>query len=254
MYEMVYLILYSCENETGKLPNYKVYQERIENECGCVYSDDNKIALIHYFTSKFIPHFDTISDKKRKPPKDTKIGITFSLPDDLSVLFSSGIRQNSLYFNELLLNMGYNSSLIVEDDLLLKINKADLNALTYEGTIQFKKLFDIFKEDYDIVFTFGFALPQEIFDMLKYTKVKIVAYFCGNDYFIKSEKMNNTFNFEKIDEVLFDLDNTLMLNEKPMYNVVKCIKFLQSKNIYGGTETCNSIISLFEFNNFCLAL
>jgi cytidyltransferase-like protein len=63
-------------------------------------------------------------------------------------------------------------------------------------------------------------------------EIVILKYTIGiSSTSIKLEKITNTFDFGKIDEVLFDLDNTLMLNGKAMYNAVKCIKFLQSKNI-----------------------
>lgn len=62
--------------------------------------------------------------------------------------------------------------------------------------------------------------------ILKYT-IGISSTLIKN--FNKSNISHITFN--KITEVCFDLDNTLMLNNKATHKAVECIEYLQSKNI-----------------------
>lgn len=61
-------------------------------------------------------------------------------------------------------------------------------------------------------------------------EINILKYTLGiSSTLIK--QTSSKYNFSKITEVLFDLDNTLILNELPTYKAVECINFLKSKNI-----------------------
>lgn len=76
-------------------------------------------------------------------------------------------------------------------------------------------------------------------------EIMILKYTIGiSSTLIKSRGIN----FSKIDEVLFDLDNTLSLNQKATYNAVECIKFLQSKNIQLKVITNNNRYSPKQIN------
>jgi hypothetical protein len=172
--------------------NYKIFNEKMsENNISSTYDDADEEVLTHYFGDQIVKCAENnpILEKVVKPPNETKIGITFDLPNTIIALYSNGIRQNVLYFNELLLNIGYDSYLIVDDKKLNDTNKEELNKLLYDGKFKCVKVSEMLSSNFDVVFNFGFSIPNEIKKYLKYMKVKIVAYFCGNSYFIDSEKI-----------------------------------------------------------------
>jgi hypothetical protein len=171
--------------------NYKIFSEKLlDNITSSTYDENDETILIHYFGDRMVTCDENPNlEKTLKPEKDTKIGISFDLPMNLMALYSNGIKQNTLYFNELLLNIGYDSYLIVDDAKLKDIPKEELNKLMYDGKFKYVKLSEILSSDFDIVFNFGFSIPNEIKKQLKYMKVKLVGYFCGNSYFIDSEKI-----------------------------------------------------------------
>ena len=112
-----------------------------------------------------------------------KIGITFDPPDSPLNMFSNGIRQNGLFFNELLLNIGYDSYLIVNDN---RIDKVDSLYGFGEGRYKFTKMSDIIDSKFDIIFQFGVDISVDI--MLKLRGIsKIIQYNCGNEYIFDTE-------------------------------------------------------------------
>jgi hypothetical protein len=204
--------LYEIYKSTKVPNNYKVYSERMfESQYSYTFDDNNDKLFSHHFKSSFIINNETFEPKYLKTPSNTKIGITFGLPDSLPALFNNGIRQNCLYFNEVLLNIGYDSYLIVEDKLLESINESDLNAMLYDGTFKIIRVSEILTSNLDLIFSFGFRIPEDILETLKYMKIKIVGYFCGNNYIIDSEKIlynqhktSKGFQFFKENECYFD--------------------------------------------------
>lgn len=193
--------------------SYKLYNEKLDenNYYAITYNSKGDHLFFHYFKSQFIQDESIIfEEKKRKDPKNTKIGITMNLPTDVIGLFSSGIRQNTLYMNELLLNIGFDSYLIVDDCVLHKINNSDLEVILYDGKFKIKRVSEILISDFDLVFSFGFEIPILAFKILKYMKVKLVSYKCGNNYIIDSEKIlynqhnDSGVSFVKKDEDYFD--------------------------------------------------
>ena len=112
-----------------------------------------------------------------------KIGITFDPPDSPLNMFSNGIRQNALFFNELLLNIGYDSYLIVNDN---RIDKADSLYGFGEGRYKFTKMSDILDSKFDVIFQFGVDISVDI--LLKLRGVsKLIQYNCGNEYIYDTE-------------------------------------------------------------------
>ena len=80
-------------------------------------------------------------------------------------------------------------------------------------------------------------------------EIRILTYTIGiSSTMIKSQSLHH-MNFSKINEVLFDLDNTLLLNQKATYNAVECIRFLQSKNIKLKVITNNNRYSPKQIND-----
>jgi len=166
-------------------PDHKILTEEKLNSDIAVSKDGDTIVLSHYYSKKInIESLVPIKEKKIKSVSKTKIGITFHLPDSL---FSNGNNQNALYFGELLLNIGYDCYFIIEK--MEKVNDQVRKNFFYSDKFKLAKYNEIFYDDYDIIFTFGFDIPIENVKILKYMKTKIVKYLCGNKYFMDSEKI-----------------------------------------------------------------
>ena len=172
------------------IPEGKDYSE--------IYDGDNKEIIVkHHFTKK-IPIYENyqFAPKIKKSLENTKIGITLSLPDNLKSFYSNGIRQNALYLNELLLNIGYNSVLIIDDKSFENFNKEHLDIVMYNGKFKYIKFSQILEADFDFVITLGYRLDLYQKQFLNYTKVKVIGYLCGNNYIIESEKILYSQNKE----------------------------------------------------------
>ena len=113
-----------------------------------------------------------------------KIGITFSPPDTALGMFSNGIRQNVLFFNELLNNIGYDVDLIIPEKSITIINS--LYGFD-SGKYKYSKLSDILSKKYDLIVQFGLELSEEVLIKLKNKGTKLVSYHCGNDYIYDME-------------------------------------------------------------------
>jgi hypothetical protein len=112
-----------------------------------------------------------------------KVGITFDPPDSPLNMFNNGIRQNALFFNELLLNIGYDSYLIVSDS---KIDKVDSLYGSNGDRYKFTKMSEIVDSKFDVVFQFGVDISVDI--LLKLRGVsKLIQYNCGNEYIYDTE-------------------------------------------------------------------
>jgi hypothetical protein len=199
-------ILYNYINsETNKKANnIAILNENILNGVSSIYFECDKYAD-HHFSSEF---HQRLNIKKTIPNdlKKLKIGITIDLPNSLTSFYSNGIRQNSLYFYELLKNMNYDVKLIIttleNEDVIKSIDFYKYDYTPYSN---------ILYEDFDIVFSFGFSLTANIFSTLKKYGVKIVGYFCGNSYLIDTEKIlynqhtERTVKYDNIDANKFDV-------------------------------------------------
>ena len=93
-----------------------------------------------------------------------KIGITYYVPENKNTLFINGIRQNALYFCELLLNIGYDCYLIVD-----KKDGYDAS-LFYDS--RFKTTLDtnVLIENFDIVIMIGQKLNNDVIKQLQESK------------------------------------------------------------------------------------
>lgn len=116
-----------------------------------------------------------------------RIGITFDLPAEYKNLFSNGINQNSLFFAEMLLNCGYQVYLLVRD--VHPNMKETLEQIFYDDRFQHIPLKMAMTYELDIVFVFGYLLSSGNIQDLRQQGTKIVAYFCGNEYLMNSEKI-----------------------------------------------------------------
>ena len=162
----------------------KILNEKIINNKSDIYYDETIIAEHHFSKSSILELFEI---KKNPRPPDLsklKIGITIDIPENLKSFYSNGIRQNSLYFYELLKNINHDVKLIINNNKHKNVIE-EIDFYKYE----YIKLNGILNEDFDLIFSFGFSLTKSLFHILKKKGVKIVAYMCGNSYLIDSERI-----------------------------------------------------------------
>jgi hypothetical protein len=193
----------------------KIFKEKVENlDYSSIFDDNNETIVKHYYNKNCVIEngiFNKNIDLKNK--KSIKIGITFNLPNNIHQLYSNGINQNTLYFNEVLLNIGYDSYLLIDDNKLNEIRENDLKEILYDTRFKYIKQTEILNSELDILFMFGYHISDKaIINTLKYMKTKIIGYCCGNSYIIDSEKIlynqhkknNGDYGFAEKDNELFD--------------------------------------------------
>jgi hypothetical protein len=151
-----------------KYKNLKVINNRYKNYISHNFHDTDNLQMY----------------EKPNSIQSTKIAITFDIPKDDISIFSNGLKQNCLFFYELLKNIGYDVYLIVHDSDFKYTN--NLNFWN-KGNIKYVKLSQVIKINFHIVFQFGFQLEMEMLDNLKQKNIRVVFYDCGNKYFIESE-------------------------------------------------------------------
>jgi hypothetical protein len=181
-----------------------ILTENIKDGISYIYNNTNIIAE-HHFSSNILSNIKKIN----RIPKDLtklKLGITIELPTNLTSLYSNGIRQNAFYFFELLKNMNYDVKLIIPNSLSENV----LNSISFYK-YDYVLLNNILYEEFDVIFSFGFSLPKNLFSILKKCDVKIVAYLCGNSYLIDSEKIlynqhkERTINYDHTKDETYDV-------------------------------------------------
>lgn len=135
-----------------------------------------------------------------------KIGVTFSCPDNAMGMFSNGIRQNALFFNELLVNIGYDVELIIlEKNISLIKTLYGINSDKYK----FSTLNNIINSNYDLIIQFGMEIPENVLIELKNKGTKLVSYHCGNDYIYDTENAlhgseNKEVQYSKLQPSIFN--------------------------------------------------
>jgi hypothetical protein len=177
------LFRHITEYEIIKDTNNILLNEKIIHDISYIYSEETIIAE-HHFTKSSLE----LLINSKNIPKDLsnlKIGITFDVPEDLKSFYSNGIRQNALYLFELLKNIKYDVKLIIElkNEEKFKKIQSEIDFYKYDYSL----INNIYKEEYNLIFSFGFALPKDLIRNLKFKGVKIISYQCGNAYLIDSE-------------------------------------------------------------------
>ena len=133
-----------CNNEDFKI----VWNNKIRSGKN-KFTKKKEVILKHYFNKDYaIPPITPIKNAL-KSVSTTKVGVSFDMHGPVSTLFCNGIKQNALYFYDLLLNTGYDCSLIVENLLWSNINTEIGN------DYKLIKQSDLLTHEYDIVFIFG---------------------------------------------------------------------------------------------------
>jgi hypothetical protein len=171
-----------------------------------------KIKIFNNRYKNYISHnfYDTDNLQIYEKPtsiQTTKIAITFDIPKNEIDIFSNGIKQNCLFFYELLENIGYDVYLIINDSDFKYTN--NLNFWN-KGNIKYTKLSQVIKINPHIVFQFGFQIEANILNLIKAKNIKTVNYVCGNKYFMESEfclygnNDNNDFQYNQLKQGHFD--------------------------------------------------
>ena len=190
--------------------NIKIFKEKIIDSLSETYNENNETILKHYFNKNvIIPSSLPIKEKKFKNNSDIKIGITFDVPPNIISLFSNGIKQNILYFYELLDNIGYDTYLINTTNT--PFNETDEVNNIMNNKLNYSIYTDLYKEDFDIVFIMGYTLTLENIKQLKQNNTKVVKYLCGNSYFINSETVlyNKNKNLQTFDYLTKEYENLI---------------------------------------------
>ena len=143
-------------------------------------TETNEKLFTHYFKNKMVP----LKYVKPANIRETKIAITFSFPDKLMDVFTNGIRQNTIFFYELLSNIGYDVYMIVPDRDYESTQKI---GFWNNGSIKYLKISEVTSFGFHLVVQFGFQIEEYILDFLKACDIRTVFYNCGNKYFLESE-------------------------------------------------------------------
>jgi hypothetical protein len=222
---------YICKNlkkiidkvDSSKFTNkYKIFQEILYPIKAITVNDNIETIVTHYYHYKIIEF--PFENKVLKPVHKTKIGITLNLPSTTVDLFANGIKQNALYFNELLLNIGYDSYFIVSN--LKHVNQIEVERMMYDTRFKIVKETEVFSFGFDVVIIFDYELPLNVVKQLRYMKIKTVAYLCGNSYVYDSE----IFIYHKerqMNGLKYDMKNNFMI-----YDIIWCIPQFYNLNKY----------------------
>lgn len=118
-------------------------------------------------------------------PSSLKIAITFLIPNEPMDIFTNGIKQNTLFFYELMQHIGYDVYLIIDDSK----EETSLKEGNFWNTcgVQFLLKSKVISFGLNLVIQMGFELEPTILDTLFANGVKTVWYTCGNSYFAEAE-------------------------------------------------------------------
>ena len=207
-------------------------------------SNDPIVPLFtHYFVDKLIRTATaaTVPQNPATSTGTTLIGISASVP---SHMFNNGIHQNTLYFYDVLKQIGYTPYLIVtnSDYLKFKKNPPDgWNRSHYENVVSISQIYTI---GFHAVVTFGVQISHVVLQQLRYMGVKLVSYVCGNEYLINSESIlyghgeSGAFEQEKTNQrkSLFDevwlIPQMMGMNECYKRTLSRCAKVIEAPFIW----------------------
>lgn len=171
-------------------------------------------------------------EKKSHIPK---IGITLSFPIDMECFFTNGIRQNAVFFYDLLLNIGKYDLYFISDKKSEKVEKYFI-----ENNYKYIYLDSISSVDLNIIISFTFTLPISYLSLIKEKGIKNIFYNCGNFYISDSESClfgNNKDNFVIYDRFKFfdecwnipQMENT---NHYYLKTLLRCDKVIEVPYIW----------------------
>lgn len=152
-----------------------------------IYDSKSKdtVLLQHFFIDKIVPILPaTVHNPLPSCKKDIRIGISAAVP---SHMFNNGIHQNTLYFYDVLKNIGYTPYLVVTNTDYAKFKKSPpdgWNRAHYDNVVSFSQMHRV---GFHAVVTFGVQISHIALQQLRHAGVKLVSYVCGNEYLINSE-------------------------------------------------------------------
>jgi hypothetical protein len=217
--------------------------------CANIYNKDpDKVALCHYFTDKIVPLSQPLSQPPKGALKDIKIGISAAVP---SHMFNNGIHQNTLYFYDVMKNIGYTPYLVVTNTDYARFKKSPpdgWNSAHYDNVVSFSQMHRI---GFHAVVTFGVQISHIALQQLRHAGVKLVSYVCGNEYLINSEAIlyshseSGSFEQDKTNPrtSLFDevwlIPQMMELNAAYKRTLSRCSKVIEAPFIWSpdGMET-----------------
>lgn len=210
--------------------------------------DPDNVALYHYFTDKIVPLPQQPLPQQPLHLQDIRIGISAAVP---SHMFNNGIHQNTLYFYDVLKNIGYTPYLVVTNADYVKFKKSPpdgWNSAHYTNVVSFSQIHRI---GFHAVVTFGVQISHIALQQLRHAGVKLVSYVCGNEYLINSEAIlynhgeSGSFEQDKSNprKSLFDevwlIPQMMELNECYKRTLSRCAKVIEAPFIWSpkGMET-----------------
>jgi hypothetical protein len=176
------LIFDKLQNDEKNDEKKILLNEKIIEENSYIYFNNNIIAK-HFINSMSIIENIKIL-KKIENMNLLKIGITIPIDKEIVSLYSNGIKQNCLYLYELFKNIGYDVKLVIPDNRNVSIFK-EIDFYNFE----YLTVNDFFNYDFDVIFSIGFSITNNISKCLKNIGVKIIYYMCGNNYLVDSEQI-----------------------------------------------------------------
>jgi hypothetical protein len=123
-------------------------------------------------------------------------------------IFTNGIKQNVLYFYDLLKNIGYDVYFLItnKDYEIVQTH----NFWNISGKYKYIKMSDMCKDPLHVVIQMGFQLSCKEILFFKCCGTKTVFYVCGNKYLIESESClyrkddDYDFQYNEMGNVRFD--------------------------------------------------
>jgi hypothetical protein len=180
--EYLYNIIHD-EKKMVDCQKIHLYQEVMSESkyfIGAYDVEQNEKLFTHYFHEKIIPK----PYVKPTSIQNTKIGITFMLTSSAMDIFTNGIKQNGVFFYDLLYNIGYDVYMIVPDD---SFEDSKIKSFWNKDYIKYIKLSNMLKSDLHLIFQFCFQIEENVLDFLSVCGIKTVFYNCGNKYIVDSE-------------------------------------------------------------------
>ena len=215
-----------------------------------IYDSNHKdtVLLQHFFIDKIVPVPAAVPAAVPAPKKDLRIGISAAVP---SHMFNNGIHQNTLYFYDVLKNIGFTPYLVVTNTDYAKFKKSPpdgWNSARYENVVSFSQLH---RTGFHAVVTFGVQISHIALQQLRHAGVKLVSYVCGNEYLINSEAIlynhgeSGSFEQDKTNPrtSLFDevwlIPQMMELNATYKRTLSRCAKVIEAPFIWSpdGMET-----------------
>jgi hypothetical protein len=219
--------MHLCVKENTHNLKIKLYKEAFDKrgKYADAIDDDGTKLFSHYFAWQRIPR------KVVKPTcvSDTKIAITFDVPNQPVDMFSNGIKQNTVFFYELLVNIGYDVYMIVSDGA--KYETSQKPSFWNYCNIKYLKNSDILTVGFNVVVQFGYQQHGDVLEQLQKCGARTVFYNCGNKYLIESEiclfkptatvtyQYNDDCNTHHFDEIWLipQMTNTCLHYMKTLY-------------------------------------